>query len=388
MHHHLLRVNEALYPLFRTFGYIVIPCDQFACYLPPVPNHGIILAHSDGRAGHIYMTEKQEPKPYQQQVYDSTLKSLLQDQPGELLSLFIDNVEVLQSLDGEAIKPTTLRTDRCFLIKKTSKRKVLHLELETGADSDILPRMLEYYGILYRKYKLPIIAVVIYPFFTTLPESQLCIMDEDEKILIFNVHVIGLWNYKAKTYLDQHKVSIYSLLPTMGGANYAILNQALEEMKESYREQPTRFANHLLWFGVFLRRTTMVSPLDKERILTKMTDFESLLNENPFVEKVKLEAEEKGIGIGREEGREEGRTEGLQEGIGIGREEGREEGRTEGLQEAVVGLIETRFPPLTELAHRKVSKISKPELLNVLLKQVAVARDEDMARIMLDSFAA
>ena len=208
----------------------------------------------------------------------------------------------------------------------------------------------------------------IYPFLTTLPESQLCIMDEDEKILIFNVRVIGLWNYKAQTYLEQHKVSIYALLPTMAGANYAILNQALDEMKESYRDQPTRFSSHLLWFGVFLKRTTTVSPQDKERILTKMTDFESLLDENPFVEKRKLEAEEKGIEIGREEGLEKGRT--------------------EGLQEAVVCLIETRFPPLTELAQRKVSKISKPELLNVLLKQVAVARDEDMARIMLVSFAA
>jgi len=334
------------------------------------------------------MTEKQEPKPYQQQVYDSTLKSLLQDQPSELLSLFINGIEVLQSLDGEAIKPTTLRTDRCFLVKKAGKRKVVHLELETGADSEILSRMLEYYGILYRKYKLPIIAMVIYPFVTTLPESQLCIKDEDEKILIFNVRVIGLWNYHAQTYLEQHKVNIYALLPTMEGANYDILSQALDEMKAYYREQPVRFSSHLLWFGVFLKRTTTVSPSDKERIINKMTDFESLLNENPFVEKRMLEAEEKGIGIGREEGLEEGIGIGREEGIGIGREEGIEKGRTEGLQEAIVGLVETRFPPLTELAHRKVPQIRKPELLTVLLKQVAVARDEEMARIMLDSFAA
>lgn len=354
------------------------------------------------------MTEKQEPKPSQQQVYDSTLKSLLQEQPNEILSLFLDGIEVLQSLDGEAIKPTTLRTDRCFLVKKTGKRKVVHLELETGADGEILPRMLEYYGILYRKYKLPIIAVVIYPFVTTLPESQLCIMDEDEKILIFNVRVIGLWNYNAHTYLEQHKVNIYALLPTMGGANYDILSQALDELKAYYREQPAQFSSHLLWFGVFLKRTTIVSPQDKERIITKMTDFESLLYENPFVEKRMLEGIEKGIGIGREEGigigreegigigREEGiekgigigREEGIEKGIGIGREEGLEKGRTEGLQEAVVGLVETRFPPLTALAHQKVPQIRKPELLTVLLKQVAVARDEEMARIMLDSFAA
>ncbi len=76
----------------------------------------------------------------------------------------------------------------------------------------------------------------------------------------------------------------------MQGANYDILSQALDEMKVFYRKQPNRLANHILWFGVFLRRTTIVSSLDKERILNKMTDFESLLDENPFVQKRTLEA--------------------------------------------------------------------------------------------------
>lgn len=98
----------------------------------------------------------------------------------------------------------------------------------------------------------------------------------------------------------------------------------------------------------------------------------SLLDENPFVQRKKIEAEEKGL--------EEGLQQGLQRGL--------QEGRTEGLQEAVVAVIEGRFPPLTELAHQRVARINKPELLSVLLRQVAAARDEDMARFVLDSFAA
>ncbi len=98
----------------------------------------------------------------------------------------------------------------------------------------------------------------------------------------------------------------------------------------------------------------------------------SLLDENPFVQRKKIEAEEKGL--------EEGLQQGLQRGL--------QEGRTEGLQEAVVAVIEGRFPPLLELAHQRVARINKPELLSVLLRQVAAARDEDMARFVLDSFAA
>ena len=172
---------------------------------------------------------------------------------------------------------------------------------------------------------------------------------------------------KAQEYLDQHKVSIYALLPTMQGANYDILSQALDEMKAFYREQSNRLANPLLWFGVFLRRTTMLSLADKERISNKMTDFESLLDENPFVQKRTLEAEEKGLAKGREEGLEVGRA--------------------EDLQKAVITIIEGRFPPLKDLAQQRVLQVNKPDLLN-LLKQVAIVRDEDTARFLLVSFAA
>lgn len=102
----------------------------------------------------------------------------------------------------------------------------------------------------------------------------------------------------------------------------------------------------------------------------------SLLDENPFVQRKKIEAEEKGL------------EEGLQQGLQQGLQRGLQEGRTEGLQEAVVAVIEGRFPPLLELAHQRVARINKPELLSVLLRQVAAARDEDMARFVLDSFAA
>src|SRR3989442_463773 len=99
-----------------------------------------------------------------------------------------------------------------------------------------------------------------------------------------------------------------------------------------------------------------------------MEDFGSLLDESPFVQKR----------------RAEGKVEGLVEGL----VEGEIRGEVKGLQKAVVTIVEGRFPPLTELAQQKVVQINKPDLLNILLKQVAVARDEDMARILLDSFAA
>jgi hypothetical protein len=44
---------------------------------------------------------------------------------------------------------------------------------------------------------------------------------------------------------------------------------------------------------------------------------------------------------------------------------GKTQGLAEGLQKAVITVVTLRFPPLTELAQQKVSRIRKPETLNL-----------------------
>ncbi|HKV60243.1 MAG TPA: hypothetical protein VJO32_18285, partial [Ktedonobacteraceae bacterium] len=60
----------------------------------------------------------------------------------------------------------------------------------------------------------------------------------------------------------------------------------------------------------------------------------------------------------------------------------------EGLRTAVIIAVRIRFPRLTELAQQKVDRISKPDKLNLLLDQIAVAPDENTARSLLDLVAA
>jgi hypothetical protein len=197
---------------------------------------------------------------------------------------------------------------------------------------------------------------VICPFRTDIADPPLEIKSGDEIVLTFRYRVMRLWEYNAQKYLDKHVVGIYALLPTMQGANYQILADALDEMKEWYVGRTKQLATHVLWFGTCLKRSDTVSDRDKERILEKMKDFDSLLDENPFVQKRSAEAEERG--------------------------------RTEGLQEAVVTIVKGRFPPLTELAQQRVIHIHTPEALNILLTQVSTAPDEATVRFLLSSTAA
>ena len=112
------------------------------------------------------MSDKQEEsKPYQQQVYDTSFKALLQNQTAEKLNYFVEGIESARELSEKALKPS-LNVDGAYMIRQNGIEKVLHVEFETDPASDMPHRMHEYCGILFRKYKTIIISLVVCPFRT------------------------------------------------------------------------------------------------------------------------------------------------------------------------------------------------------------------------------
>jgi hypothetical protein len=69
-------------------------------------------------------------------------------------------------------------------------------------------------------------------------------------------------------------------------------------------------------------------------------------------------------------------------------EESREEGLTEGLQKAFVAIVEGRFPPLVELAQKRVARVTKSDKLDLLVKQIATIPDETTALWLINIIAA
>ncbi len=66
---------------------------------------------------------------------------------------------------------------------------------------------------------------------------------------------------------------------------------------------------------------------------------------------------------------------------------GEAEGEIRGAQKIVAGLIEARFPALTELAQERVTLIRDTDTLSRLAKQVANVPDETTASWLLNTFA-
>jgi hypothetical protein len=80
----------------------------------------------------------------------------------------------------------------------------------------------------------------------------------------------------------------------MKGATYALLVQALKDMRSFYTNE-SWLCKHLMWFDALLGRTTTVTPEDKERIRHAMVnEFRSLLDEGYFVKMRVAESLEEG----------------------------------------------------------------------------------------------
>ena len=76
-----------------------------------------------------------------QQPYDSALKSLMGDEVAEILPRLLPESEYISEQSIE-IDRTTLRADLVYNINYRDKPHILSMELQTGADSDMVVRKL------------------------------------------------------------------------------------------------------------------------------------------------------------------------------------------------------------------------------------------------------
>lgn len=249
------------------------------------------------------------------------------------------------------IDRTTLKADLVYNIRYRDKPHVLNMELQTDDDSDMAIRMLKYHVGLYDKHRLPVISMVIYLFETSIVQSPFREMSGEEKLLIFHFRILRLWKLDAQQFVRDHVVCMYTLLPAMRGANALLLLQAIEEMKQRYKEPQLR--HHLVRFRTILRRSKTLSEQDKHIVEDHLhTKYDSLLDGDPEI----------------------------QERIA--------QGKIEALQEMALEAVKSKFPTLVELAEGQVALIREPDALRRLVILIFNASDETTARWLLTTFVA
>ena len=141
-----------------------------------------------------------------------------------------------------------------------------------------------------------------------------------------------------------------------------------------------------------LRRSETMSVEDKAAVQERLNMWDNILEQDPYLQKRIATSTEKAMKQGMEKGLEKRLEKGLQKGLQKGMEQGKMLGEVEGELNAsrsiVLDIIDVRFPSLTEMAKRRVQKISAPTDLRQLAKRIVVAPDEKSALQALMSDAA
>ncbi len=308
--------------------------------------------------------DAEDSQPSQQ--FDTTLKDWLRQEAASVLSILLPGAVYTETLTIELIRPT-IRADKVFKIIYDDMDCVLHIEFESGSDTYMAARVNAYNAVLYNDYHIPVISMVIYPFRTTMATSPLEVSVSSRDITTFHFLTLPLFTMEAEQYVRNHVLSMYPLLPTMKGANRAIIKQAVNELAELYREDEVTLAQQIIWMELLLERTDTVPLPEKQGIQEELKVYDPLWEENSKVRRIRAESEAKG------------KAEGLAEGEA--------KGEAKGLQMALVSAVKIRFPELTELAQQTVVQINDTVGLDMLLKHVITAPDERTARWLLSSAA-
>ncbi len=297
------------------------------------------------------------------QEFDNTLKALFGKEAKEIVPRLVPGTEVVDDKNIE-IDRTILKADLVYNVMRNGTPHILDMELQTGADSEIDIRVLQYHVGLFAKHKRPVITVILYPFETTIPEPPFEEKSGDEVFLSLHYRVLAVWKLEAQRFVDERAVCLYTLLPAMQGANAPLLIRALREMKDHYTHQ--QFGHHLIRFRRIMQRSKAMTEQDKERVeeeLRMHMAYDWFLDDNPDVQ----ERVEKGELRGQLRGQIQGQL----------------QGQIQGLQRSVLKILKKRFPSLVDLTQQRVVAITDQDELDQLIDQLLVVTDEAEARRLL-----
>jgi len=278
--------------------------------------------------------------------YDSSLKELIEQQAPAILPVLLPGVVYEGTLNVDLVR-STMRGDKVYKVMYQAEAHILHLEFESGADSEMTSRLLAYNSMLYRDHRLPVISMIIYPFRVKMAESPLRIVSKLRELLTFHFLTLPLFCLNAEQFVREQCVSMYPLLPTMQGANAELIKQALDELAVLYREDELTLSQQLVWTQLLLARSDTISPEEKNKIQEQLSMYDRLWEDNPKVKKT----------IAKE--------------------------KITTLQRTLVRIVSLRFPALTELVQERVKQLNNPEELDQLVEQAVMASDEATARSLL-----
>lgn len=293
-------------------------------------------------------------------VWDDAIKRLFREHPQDFVSWLVEDAIYRGAVSGE-LKNRTRRTDILVEIvqRETLKEGLLHAEIQSEGDKDIVDRLLEYNLLAMLTYRKPVISflILLRPMPDT-PESPLITSLFDEvEIWRFHYVVIKLWEIPAAKLLHSGLIGVLPLVPlTKGGTEQESLLTTVAELAEA-----KEYA--LLSLAKVIAGLIMKGKSAQETLERMFAMYQSILEDSWVYQEIVQK--------------------GMAEGMEKGMEKGKETGLTQGEQRALLTIIQKRFPDIAGTAKQLVGGITDVDRLEALIGEVSVAQDaQEVLRIL------
>jgi len=295
------------------------------------------------------MKEEEKQQKQKGNVYDRIFKE-------NAAAIFIPLVERQLNIKikhYEALSETLTKTieremDSFYSVETEEGEKfLLHIEFQTKNDKEMIYRMSEYHGLIFREYKMPIKHIVVY-----LGKSRATMRTRllgDELFWGFDLISINELNPHRLLSSQVPEVILLSLLSDHDKKQTeAILRLIISRLKKVCDSKKE--------LAKFIYQLTVLSRLRKIENLT-----------SKIIQEMYIEYDVKQDGLyqrGHEEGHEEGEVKGLKKGIDIGVEKGIDIGVEKGID---IGVEKERLAVVIACleegdSYEKIARITKLDI--------------------------
>ena len=270
--------------------------------------------------------------------FDATLKEFFQQQPTSLLMELTGGVPVVEFLNVELPSVQERRLDLVLLLEDGT---LLHIELQSTNDGDMGLRMLEYFALLWRRYRKPVRQVVLY---VGTPRMRMSGVFETAA-LRFSFTLRDVREWRAEELLASPRWGD-QVLAILGGTDdpREVVRGLLARIAGMTRDQRERALRYMLILAG-LRKFGIIIGEEVRRMGVTIN-----WAQYPAVRAAKVAAKAEG------------------------RAEGKAEGEIRGVRDALTMVLKRRFGPVPAWALKKIENASKEQAMAWLVEAGEAAK--------------
>ncbi len=206
---------------------------------------------------------------------DNAFKVLFQRNPQQFLNRLLPGATVLEVLPTE-LPRESLYVDALLRIRYNRKEYIVHIEVQTKPDANMVGRILQYMGLIWVREQTVVLPIILYLDPTSTPDSPWQLDGPTGPVLNLHFATIKLWEQPVEDWLASGESAALAFAPLLKGATIDTLGQAADLLQRVADDaERSNALNYLIMFAIRRFGDELVTKYIKENLMLDQIMLES-----------------------------------------------------------------------------------------------------------------